>query len=66
MNGSGAVAAYHTGEFNEFHAFLRNARGVISTIDPPGTGFGLAGLEEGELTGDESHVNLFPPGAAAC
>jgi hypothetical protein len=38
MNAEGLIAGYYTDASNNTHAFLRDSHGVVTTIDPPGTG----------------------------
>jgi hypothetical protein len=65
MNQYGAIAGYYTDSGNEYHAFLRDSQGVVSNIDPPGTGPGYYGGAQalginahGEITGNYGDVNF--------
>ncbi len=61
----GAVAGYYTDATDEFHAFVRNNLGNVTTIDPPGTGPGSYGGAQalgindlGAITGNYGDTNF--------
>jgi hypothetical protein len=65
INIFGAVAGYYTDANHEYHAFLQDSRGRISTIDPPNTGPGFYGgaqafsiNAEGAIAGNFGDTNF--------